>query len=195
MARRGPREAFKVELEPDFDQKRAWKRLQEDAAKVVKAVRRDLETQMKSLKFLVAKNLFLEGRSGEEERGSLDDFSLARLREWAYDSFDPSAPAGRAKNVKAPIQLKVEDVTFSLSDDRVRIPYLGLTRYRYNQRIVPSGGTDSENKQWLLANIRSFFLRELNYALCLVVDTSETGTTLGESKRQTTRRRSSKWLD
>lgn len=191
---KGSFESFRIELVLDIDQRRAWSRISSEARSVHAAVQEELSRQLKKLGFVVAKSLILEGRAALDVRRELSHDSFQHARSWAYDSFSPPLrPRGRRANV--PVLVDPGSVSFSVSDNVVRIPYLGLVRHKPNRRIVPSGGAETENKAWLLANVKTMDLREVNNSVCLVVDCSEEGGRRPPTKRRTRRRRAEGWLE
>ena len=179
-----PRQVFKIPLYLDISQKKAWAKIQSQAKTLYKLVVVELEAEKGSLGFVVAKEFFVERMRRCVEQDSLDDVSFTHAIEWAYDRCQSSTANPGRRNIIVPIKIDQKSVIFSLTEDQVRIPYLGLVKYKRNRFITPGRETSqSDEKQWLLNNIRATFINEISNEICVIIDCSEGGTdSTGESK-------------
>ncbi len=117
----------------------------------------------------------------------------SRIKEQVHDNFRLDLTAEARKKARAnhkySLELPREEVHFSVEGMNVRVPYLGLIRYRYNNKILAA----SEGAAWSMENTTSMRLTVRNQYLCLVIDTRE-DPSLKTRKKPPERRRSSKWL-
>lgn len=179
-----PRQVFKIPLYLDISQKKAWARIQSQAKTLYKLVVVELEAEKGSLGFVVAKEFFVERMKRCQVQDTLDDISFTHAIEWAYDRYRSSTTNPGRRNIIVPIKIDQKSVIFSLLEEQIKIPHLGLVRCQKNRFITPNGKIgNSDEKQWLLNNIRAMFINEINNEVCVIVDCSEGGTdSTGESK-------------
>lgn len=186
-------EQFFVELVPDFDQKKKWAALEEQANDLSSLFREEIERQIQVLGAPVAKVFYMETKSGEELAPDIVEPARSRIREQAYDNFrtdlSTEARLKARRNSKYSLEVRREEVHFSVEGMSVRVPYLGLIRHRPNKRIFAA----SEDAGWSMANTTSMRLVVKNRYLCLVIDTRE-DPSLKTKKKPPAQRRSSKWL-
>lgn len=190
---KGQSEQFSVELIPDFDQKKKWAALEEQAAELASLFKDEIERQIAVLGTPVAKVFWMETKSGGELAPDIVEPARSRIREQVYDNFrlDLTAEARKRARANSKYSLEVErgDVHFSVESTSVRVPYLGLIRHRRNQKILAA----SEEAGWSMANTTSMRLAVKNRYLCLVIDTRE-DPSLKTKKKPPEQRKSSKWL-
>lgn len=114
----------------------------------------------------------------------LDDISYVHAIKWSYDRYQSSTANSGRRSIIVPIKVDQKSVIFSLTEDQVKIPYLGLVKYKRNKFITPGRETNqSDEKQWLLNNIKAMFVSEISNETCIIIDCSEGGIdSTGESK-------------
>jgi hypothetical protein len=178
------RQVFKIPLYLDINQKKAWAKIQSQTKNLYKLVVVELEAEKRSLGFVVAKEFFVERMKRCQAQDTLDDISFTHAVEWAYDRCQSSTTNPGRRNIIVPIKVDQKSVIFSLTEDQVRVPHLGLVKYKRNRFITPGRETSqSDEKQWLLNNIRAIFISEISNEICVIIDCSEGGTdSTGESK-------------
>jgi hypothetical protein len=189
---KGPREQFFVELIPDFDQKKKWAVLEEQANELISLFKEEIERQVVVLGTPVAKVFWMETKSGGELAPDIVEPARSRIREATYDNFRPELPEEeRRRRGRAKFSLEVlpSEVHFSITEKNVRVPYLGLVRHRHNNKIL----VDTDVAGWAMENITSMRLTVRNQYLCLVIDTRE-DPSLKTKKKPPAHRKSSKWL-
>ncbi|MFA5203057.1 MAG: hypothetical protein WC708_01515 [Lentisphaeria bacterium] len=198
-----PRQVFKIPLYLDINQKKTWAKIQSQVKTLYKLVVVELEAEKGSLGFVVAKEFFVERIKRCQAQDTLDDISYVHAIEWAYDRCQSSTANSGRRNIIVPIKVDQKSVIFSLTEDQVKVPYLGLVKYKRNRFITPGRETNrSDEKQWLLNNIRAIFINEINNEVCVIIDCSEGGTdSTGESKLtgkpvvKKKKKVASKWLE
>lgn len=190
---KGAREQFFVELIPDFDQKKKWSVLEEQANELISLFKEEIERQVVVLGSPVAKVFWMEAKSGDGLAPDIVEPARSRIREATYDNFRPELPAEerRRRRGRAKFSLEVppSEVHFSVAGKNVRVPYLGLIRHRHNNKIL----VGTEVAGWSMANVTSMRLTVRNNYLCLVIDTRE-DPSLKTKKKPPAQRKSSKWL-
>lgn len=178
---KGLRERFKVLIRPDRT-KRTWLRNALEEAKSLDAILRpDLDRQLETFKFLVAKSLFIEGAMSEakEHAPSLDEKTLVRVIGAVYDSFKARHERGASHRMGRSSSFEMEvdpgEVRFSVTENMVNVPGLGTVPFKKNKNITvsPRIPNASDNKAWLLANIRRMSLIESAGDVYLIIDCSE----------------------
>jgi hypothetical protein len=190
---KGLREQFSVELVPDFDQRKKWASLKTQAEQLSSLFREEIERQIQVLGAPVAKVFYMETKSGEGLAPDIVEPARSRIREQVYDNFrtdlSPGARLRARRSVKYSLEVRGEDVHFSVERMSVRIPYLGLVHHRKNKHILAV----SEGANWSMANTTSMRLVVKSRHLCLVIDTRE-DPSLKTKKKPPAQRKSSKWL-
>jgi hypothetical protein len=180
-------EQFFVELTPDFDQKRAWRRLEERVKDVVSVFEEEISRQVSVLGSPMAKNLYLESRPSFSFEHGLSDLAVLRVKEAVHDTYRPGVRKGR--NGIYPVEVDPKEVHFSTVERLVRIPYLGLVKHRHNNKIL----SHTDGTAWLMGNVTSMRLTVRNNYLCLVIDCREDPTPKRAREKKPSWR-SSKWL-
>jgi hypothetical protein len=190
---RGFREQYFVELVLDFDQKKRWAALEDQAQELALLHKDEIERQVVVLGTPVAKNFWMEAKSGDGLAPDIVEPARTRIREQVYDNLrlDLSAEArrGKKRNTKYSLEVLPSEVHFSVEAKTMRVPYLGLVRHRHNNKILSM----TEATGWAMANTTSMRLAVKNQYLCLVIDTRE-DPSLKKKKKPPERRKSSKWL-
>jgi hypothetical protein len=136
---------------------------------------------MDVFKFLVAKSLFVEGSMSEakEAAPSLDEKTLVRVIGTVYDSFKSREERGASHRAARSSSFEMEvdpgEVRFSVTENLVSIPGMGTVPFKQNKNVTlnPRIPNASENKFWLLANIRRMALAESAGDIYLIIDCSE----------------------
>ncbi len=191
---KGFREQFFVELILDFDQKKKWAALESQCKDLSSLWKEEIERQIVVLGTPVAKVFWMEGKSGEELAPDIVEPARSRIREQVYDNFrlDLSEEARKKarRNAQYSVEVSREEVHFSTERMSVRVPYLGLVRYRKNMHVLSS----SEGSKWIMENTMSMRLAVKSRYLCLIIDTRE-DPSLKTKKKPPSRRKSSKWLE
>lgn len=188
---KGFSEKYSVELVLDFDQKKAWEKLESQASDLFKLFKEQIARQVQILGTPMAKNLWMEQSSPEEPEiaPALLPLARSRVREAAYDRHRTDVKQ-RGNRDQFSVEVPKADVVFSTVEKLVRIPYLGLVRHRGNQKIL----TSSECASWAMENVTSMRLGRVNQRLCLVIDCREDPSFVPR-KKTAGKARSSKWLE
>jgi len=189
---RGFREKFRVELLPDFDQKKAWERVNAQASGLFRLFKEQIGRQVQVLGTPMAKNLWMEQSSPEEAETApdLSPLTRLRLREAAHDTYRTDIRQRGRRDVLF-LEVPKEEVIFSTVERLVRLPYLGLVRHRHNNKILVS----SECAAWQMENVTSMRLGLVHQRLCLVIDCREDPSFKRPVKKAVGKPRSSKWLE
>jgi hypothetical protein len=93
------------------------------------------------------------------------------------------------RNAQYSLEVPGDEVHFSTEGMTVRVPYLGLVRYRKNMHILSS----PDGSKWTMENTTSMRLAVKSRYLCLVIDTRE-DPSLKTKKKPPAQRKSSKWF-
>jgi hypothetical protein len=164
---KGFRETFKVKLLLERPQKKAWALMDEQAKAVINTANMQLIGWEKTLEGgTIAQEFFLTEKLKQEalvQAPDLMPMTIEGLLKRAWSAF--TARTGRKashrnRGVSAPkFDLPSDQVIFSISEMVVRVPYLGLVRYKRNQFIQARDPTQiSDNIRWLQQNVRRMWL-------------------------------------
>lgn len=200
---KGSRQVFKIPLFLNISQKQNWMHIQSQAKTLYKLVAVELKAEEGSLGFIVAKEFFVARIKRCVEQDSLDDITFNHAIEWSYDRCRNKTTAIGRRSVNVPIKIDQKSVIFSITEEQIKIPYLGLVRCRKNKLITPGreASANDKERQWLLNNIRAMFIHEVNNDTCVIIDCSEggadsTGESLLTGKSVTKKKKAiSKWLE
>ncbi len=176
---KGLREVYKIELFPDFDQKRKWKLLEDQCTVLRRVVHRDIEAQWQTIGGPLAKNLFLEGSSRYSScTPDLDAKSLRSILSKIYDAIvHLTTHGGKKRGGRVAMELDVDAAEVKITSDwtGARVPYFGLIKCKKNKFLA-----DSDCSVWVWENVSRTYVETNSNRLYLTVDCSESG----EDKRR-----------
>ncbi len=188
---KGPNERFFVELVPDFDQKKKWASIEKQTADLISFFRGEISRQVEILGTPMAKNLYLESKGGEDLAPDLVEPARSGIKSQTHDLFRSDVKQRRGKK-EFFLEIRKEDVIFSIEAKVVRVPYLGLIRHRGNKKILPN--METENAAWIMGSITSMALAVKNQYLWLVMDAREDPSRKRPPSRSRRKGKMSKWL-
>ncbi len=188
---KGAQERFFVELVPDFDQKKKWASIEEQAADLIDFFRGEISRQVEVLGAPVAKNLYLESKGGEDLAPDLVEPGRSGIKSQTHDLFRSDVKQRRGKR-EFFLEIRREEVVFSIETKAVRVPYLGLVRHRGNKKILPEA--DTANATWIMGHVTSMALAVKNQCLWLVIDAREDPSRKRPPSRSRRKGKESKWL-
>lgn len=176
------RETFKVEILPDFHQKKELDVVFSAAGGVRLWTLHELIRQYNTVGLYQSEQEIARTATAQAEPCLLECTVRHAVNE-AYAQFTElvkSALGGeislrvrRSASVLA--EVPKEEVTFATADTFLRAPYVGLVRFRRNRFITAdlNRGGPTENVQWLFSNIRKMFLGSSGQIYFLLVDCRE----------------------
>jgi hypothetical protein len=158
---KGHRETFKIELLLDHDQRHRIRLVWDELRDIDLLVRKKLADQLTLLRSLMERGTFIEVITPEVENyaPSVSRESLSRSIGLSYDRFRVRHDRGASHKVRGTLSRELEvnpiEIILSSSEYSLKIPELGLCKYKRNRFINPSPGElGSDNHAWLLGNIR-----------------------------------------
>jgi hypothetical protein len=163
---RGKKEEFKIELRLDRHQKKIWESLTQEADAINELARSRLLEQHRN-SWSVHRDLFIAMMEKELQKKYLLPESVRSVLEFTCEGFRPEVETRRGRRIY-PLDVSPQDVVFSITENFVSVPYLGLIRYSPNKKI-PTKPT-SANKHWRWPDVKRMTLTIWNQLHVLLIN-------------------------
>ena len=191
---KGARESFRVEILPDLLQRKSLRRALEAAGSVRRRATDELIRQYNTIGLFQSEQEVLRTVLEDGMSDGLGEAAVRHAVKEAYEAFQVLVASARGGEISVRrrltpatvVEVPKEDVVFAVTDRSVRIPYVGVVRYRNNQFITAGmragDAPRPENVQWLWANVTRVCVGAQASVHFLLIDCREEGAPIAQPK-------------